>query len=397
MSAIPDYGGAIPKRYKSESVGDIKELGIKKQFRMVILGPSFSGKKNLVFHILKHAPHVFSYLHVIARNPHQELYDYLKDKLEGFVSFHETPPNVDAIRRTPGNKPELVIIDDYSNDKSLQKNVFSQYFARGRHHKRSTIFLSHSWFATHKMIRLNTEHFALLQSAVERGKGQMLFFDSVKGQIRSIMSSFVKIDNTCLVQNGLNNTWRYQFPGSACNFKDVEASVQSICLYNSDFNIDSAHFANTSFAIEVPTAATTTTLSVNLQDGYYLYSDINCNIQTALITAGAYLIDSNGNNIFYIQIEENSTYYASATYPSSPQTTSTNLMSNTISAISPSTSYVVHCDLIKNDFVITGDIMAVFDKGDAGIGKKIQYFPSHETWCQTHDGPRTTITLSIWN
>lgn len=265
------------------------------------------------------------------------------------------------------------------------------------------------------------------------------------------MSSFVKIDNTCLVPNGLNNTWRYSFPGSACNFKNVEGSIQSISLYNSEFNVDSSQFANTSFQIEMPTAATTSTISVNLQDGYYLYADINRNIQTALVTAGAYLIDASGNQVFYIQIEENSTYYAcqpdcsatptslptgytrpatglysttgtglpstsrvprliinnanfgsllgftAGTYPTNSSTTSTSLLSNTIPAISPSTSYVVHCDLIKNDFVISGDIMAVFDKGDAGIGKQIQYFPSHETWCRTHDGARSTLTISIWN
>ncbi|KAJ8558661.1 hypothetical protein ON010_g8789 [Phytophthora cinnamomi] len=265
------------------------------------------------------------------------------------------------------------------------------------------------------------------------------------------MSNFVKIDNTCLVQNGLNNTWKYSFPGSSCNFDNVEASIQSISLYNSEFNVDSLQFVNTSFQIEVPTAATTTTLSVNLADGYYLYSDINRNIQTALVTAGAYLIDSKGNQVFYIQFEENSTYYAcqldcsatptslptgytrpttglystggtglpttsrvprliisnaafgsllgftSGTYPAASTTTSTSLLSNAIPQISPSSSYVVRCDLIKNDFVASGDIMAVFDKGDAGIGKQIQYFPSNATWCKTHDGARSTITLSIWS
>ncbi|ETP37548.1 hypothetical protein F442_14649 [Phytophthora nicotianae P10297] len=83
------------------------EFGIKKLFRMVILGPSFSGKNNLVFHILKHSPHVFAHLHIIARNPHQELYDNLRDKLEGFIIFHEHPPQVDAIRRTPVKSIEI--------------------------------------------------------------------------------------------------------------------------------------------------------------------------------------------------------------------------------------------------------------------------------------------------
>ncbi|GMF37632.1 unnamed protein product [Phytophthora lilii] len=184
MSAIPDFGGSLPKKYKSAAMGDIPSLDIKKLFRMIVLGPSFSGKNNLCLFILKHSPHVFAHLTIIAP------------------------------RHTPisSNKPELVIIDDYSNDKLLQKNLFSHYFTRGRHFKLSTIFLSHSYFATDKMIRLNSEYVAILKAnskrdlqmvvrdfnikgvddrsivyyynkATER-KGQMLFIDSVKGQIR---------------------------------------------------------------------------------------------------------------------------------------------------------------------------------------------------------------------
>ncbi|GMF20417.1 unnamed protein product [Phytophthora lilii] len=153
---------------------------------------------------------------IIARNPHQELYEYLRDKLEDFITFADpdSPPSVDQVRRTPmsSNKPELVIIDDYSNDKLLQKNLFSHYFTRGRHFKLSTIFLAHSYFTTDKMIRLNAEYVSILKAnskrdlamlvkdfnirgvderssvyyynkATER-KGQMLFVDSVKGQLR---------------------------------------------------------------------------------------------------------------------------------------------------------------------------------------------------------------------
>ncbi|GMF41168.1 unnamed protein product [Phytophthora lilii] len=94
------------------------------------------------------------------------------------------------------------------------------------------------------------------------------------------------------------------------NFVDVQMAIQSVSLYASNFNIDAIAFANTTFKIEVPTAATTSTISVTLADGWYTYADINRNIQTALVSAGAYLIDSQGNNVFFIQIEKNSTYYA---------------------------------------------------------------------------------------
>ncbi|GMG15804.1 unnamed protein product [Phytophthora fragariaefolia] len=211
MSSIPDYGAGLPAQYKTASAGDIKQLGIKKLFRMLILGPSFSGK-NICMYILKHSPNSFSHLHIIARNPDQKLYRYLQDKLNGFITIHdpESPPSVDSIRKSKGNGVELVIIDDFSNDKLLMERVFSHYFTRGRHLKLSTICLIHSYFACPKMILRwyvvilkanskrdlkmllkdfnipNTTEDGLIRAcdqATSR-KGQCLFLDSVKGEMR---------------------------------------------------------------------------------------------------------------------------------------------------------------------------------------------------------------------
>lgn len=265
------------------------------------------------------------------------------------------------------------------------------------------------------------------------------------------MSSFLKIDSGDLVYNGMNNTWHYSFPGSAANFQDVEAAIQSISLYNSEYNIDATAFANATFKIEVPTAATTQTLSITLPDGYYSYTDINHVIQTTLINAGVYLINSTGDNVFYIQLSENSVYYSAQldfsptpsslpagftrpasglysaggsglptttrvprliidnanfgkvlglttrTYPATSSTTASTQLSNTIPQIHPSSSYVVRCDLIKNDYVISGDIIAAFDRGDAGIGQLINYKPSQYAWVNCHNGSRASITITIYN
>jgi hypothetical protein len=121
------------------------------------------------------------------------------------------------------------------------------------------------------------------------------------------MSSIVAISSKDLVPNSFNNQYRYKFPLSA-NFKNVEVAVQSISMYNSQYNIDREAYGNNSFKIEVPTGATTSTISITLQDG--IYTDINRMIQTALVNAGAYLIDANGDNVFFIQLIENSTYYS---------------------------------------------------------------------------------------
>lgn len=163
---ITDWGAALPKEFKQQSAGDIPELDIKKLFRAVILAPSMAGKTNLVFHILKKSPNQFSHLHIIARNPHQELYNYIREKLGDFVTFYppDQPPSVDQIKADPRGGVQLVIIDDYSSDKKYQKDIFSHFFIRGRHKKLSTIFLTHSWFATDKLIRLNSEYVFILKA-----------------------------------------------------------------------------------------------------------------------------------------------------------------------------------------------------------------------------------------
>ncbi|GMF36455.1 unnamed protein product [Phytophthora lilii] len=268
------------------------------------------------------------------------------------------------------------------------------------------------------------------------------------------MASFLKLDSTNLVQDGYNSTWKYSFPGSAADFRDVVCAVQSISMYNSEYNIDSFQFQNTTFKIEVPTAATTSIVSVNLSDGIYTYADINRSIQTALVNAGAYLINGSGENVFYLQLSENSVYYAAqfdfsptpttlptaggtwtrpstglystggtglptttrvprliidnasfgsvvgltvGTYPSTSATVASAQLSNMIPQIHPTSSYIVRCDLIKNEYVASGDILSAFDRGDAQVGQLISYEPSQYAWMNCHNGSRSTITISIYN
>lgn len=224
MSLIPNYGASLPKQYRWKAVGDIPELGIKKLFRMLLVGPSYSGKTNAIYHIVKHSPHVFAHLHIIARNPDQEIYDYLKDKLQGFITIYNEPPSVDAVRKTPLSSKaiELVIIDDYSSDKMLQRKVFSGFFIRGRHQFLSTIFLTHSYFSTDKLIRLNSEYVGILKANSKRDlklivsdfnipnltedklyqlyakstsqKGQLLLIDSVKSEVRFNFDRVVNLE-----------------------------------------------------------------------------------------------------------------------------------------------------------------------------------------------------------
>jgi len=161
---ISNHMEALPKQYKNASHGINKQTGLPKLFRGIVLGPSGSGKTNLIFDLTKRSPNVYTHLHLIVRNPDQPLYQYLKDKLEGFCTIYgeDNIPSVDQIKK---NGLQLVIIDDYSNDQRLCQAMFVPYFIRGRHHGLSTVFLAHAFHAgCPKMIRLNSEILMILRS-----------------------------------------------------------------------------------------------------------------------------------------------------------------------------------------------------------------------------------------
>lgn len=211
--SIENYGDKIPKSYKTNKYGFNKKLDINNQFRMILLAPSFSGKTNLCVDLIVKSPNIYSKIHIVARNPDQELYNFLRDKLGPLITIYpaDAPPSVDSIKAIPGGL-QLVIIDDYSNDKKMQKDIFSHYFTRGRHKGLSTIFCSHSYFATDKMIRLNSEYICILKANSKRDlkliisdfnipnitldefynayehatkdKGQFIKIDSINGLIR---------------------------------------------------------------------------------------------------------------------------------------------------------------------------------------------------------------------
>jgi hypothetical protein len=261
------------------------------------------------------------------------------------------------------------------------------------------------------------------------------------------MSSIVAISSKDLVPNSFNNQYRYKFPLSA-NFKNVEVAVQSISMYDSQYNIDREAYGNNSFKVEVPTGATSSTISITLQDGIYSYTDINRMIQTALVNSGAYLIDADGNNVFFIQLIENATYYsaqvdvsatptligtytrpatglyssggsglpttarvprliidnaefgkiigfAAGQFPSASSTTPASFLSTLPPQINPVSAYVVRCSLVNNSFTAPPDILTVFTSQGTEAGQLISYQPNKFSWMKVNDGSYSIITITI--
>jgi len=110
-----------------------------------------------------------------------------------------------------------------------------------------------------------------------------------------------------IIADGQHNKLVYNFPNSV-QFKDNYISVSCVSIYYSWFNISSA-LANNTFQYNWVTTATTTTQTITIPDGLYEISTLNSYLQSVLVTNGHYLVNSVGQNVYYLEFLVNPTRY----------------------------------------------------------------------------------------
>jgi hypothetical protein len=108
-----------------------------------------------------------------------------------------------------------------------------------------------------------------------------------------------------LIDNGKNNTLVYYFPNSV-QFKDSYVAVSQVSMYYSWYNI-SQNLDNNTFSYQWIDG---TTFSITIPDGLYEISDVNTFLQSKMIENNHYLVNSQGNNVYYIELEVNATRYS---------------------------------------------------------------------------------------
>jgi len=266
--------------------------------------------------------------------------------------------------------------------------------------------------------------------------------------------SFTLVLNSSNVSNtSTNTTFKYDFINGGFQIKDMEMCVSSITLPYSFYNV-SAYYANRTFSLIFPTAATTTTISITLPSGFYTIPDINSYIQQICIDYGAYLIDATGNYVYYQQLVYNSTYYSvqlllfpvpitlptgysyatagasgsvyttavklptttktpqfvlastgsiasiigfatGTTYPSSQQSTSQSFSSTLTPVGSTVNSIVMQCSLVNNPVIVPSDILDSMPIKNSSFGSNITYDPSFEKFVSLSDGTFNNFTFSF--
>lgn len=118
------------------------------------------------------------------------------------------------------------------------------------------------------------------------------------------MVNTIILKSSNIVDTNKNSTFEYPFPNSL-KFENMEIALISASLYYSWFNISDDQ-KNRKFEYEYVNAAGNQKVIIELDEGLYEIGDLNKALQYSFIQEGLYLIDSNGDYVYYAEFIPNS-------------------------------------------------------------------------------------------
>ena len=155
-----------------------------KQYRILIIGGSGSGKTNVWLNLIENQPNVDK-IFLYAKDPYEAKYQYLINKREGvginhlndpkaFIEYsndmHDVYKNINYYNPDRENKILIVfgdMIADMINNKKLNL-VVTELFIRGRKLNIYLVFIAQSYFKVPKDVRMNATHFFIAKIPDER-------------------------------------------------------------------------------------------------------------------------------------------------------------------------------------------------------------------------------------
>ena len=167
-------------------------------FRMLIIGPSGSGKTKTLLHLIEKF-YPIDKIYLYAKDTDEEKYQYLISKREqagikndprAFIEYSSDMNDINNYNKNR-NKKVLIIFDDMIADimrSEKFKAIVKELFIRCRKLNISIVFITQSYFRTHKGARLNNTHHVLmkignkkeLKSIAEENSGHLDFKDFLK-------------------------------------------------------------------------------------------------------------------------------------------------------------------------------------------------------------------------
>ena len=137
-------------------------------FRMLICGPSGSGKSDLLLDLIYRLLY-YDKIHLYTKNPHQSKYKHLFDTFDsiskdvGYPVIEASNDKILPLDKISEGSQRLIVIDDYLNTGANNDREIRNYFTNSRNKQCSCIYLSQSFYQTDKTIRLNCTHYCIFE------------------------------------------------------------------------------------------------------------------------------------------------------------------------------------------------------------------------------------------
>ena len=153
-------------------------------FRMLIIGPSSSGKTNTLLHLINNL-HPIDKIYLYAKDIHEPKYEYLINKREQagiknlddpkvFIEYSDDMNDVlDDINNYNINRDKkvLIVFGDMIADIEYNKNfkrIVKELFYRVRKINVSIVFITQSYFRALKDARLNNTDYILMKIGTKK-------------------------------------------------------------------------------------------------------------------------------------------------------------------------------------------------------------------------------------
>ena len=137
-------------------------------FRLLITGPSSSGKSNLLLDMIYRLLY-FDKIFLYAKNLQQNKYQHLLNTFDsisketGYPVIVASNENIIPLDEISDDGQKIVIFDDYLNTGSKNDSEIRNYFTNSRNKNCSCIYISQSFYNTDKTIRLNSTHHCIFE------------------------------------------------------------------------------------------------------------------------------------------------------------------------------------------------------------------------------------------
>jgi type IV secretory pathway VirB4 component len=134
-----------------------RNTDIKPNGRLLICGPSGSGKSNSLMQYLHLSPNTFARICIIYKTD-EPFYQYLREELKGSIVFYNSLsklPRVEKLEESMESGDRLLVVfDDQIKEVCQPKySYINDYYTFGRKLNISTIFLSQSYYDVPKYLR----------------------------------------------------------------------------------------------------------------------------------------------------------------------------------------------------------------------------------------------------